>query len=56
MNIDLASSATANSVTNNNDTAMSLRSQKGCYFFVAMAILFPVIAAIGFAPSYQADE
>src|SRR5882762_1906527 len=54
MNIDLTSDVTAGSVTNNNDTAISLSSRKGRYFFVAMAILFPVIAAIGFTPSYQA--
>jgi hypothetical protein len=39
------------SLTDKEATRTALRSR---YFFVGMAILFPIIAVIGFAPSYQA--
>ncbi|WP_426671504.1 hypothetical protein ACPPVU_09725 [Mucilaginibacter sp. McL0603] len=48
-----ATQSTAGAIA--NDVAKTRAgSRKARYFFVGMAILFPVIAVIGFTPSYQA--
>jgi len=52
MNIDSAFNTAASSVAN-HDTATKPGSRKGRYFFVAMAILFPIITALGFGSDYM---
>ncbi|SEJ36172.1 hypothetical protein SAMN05216327_10934 [Dyadobacter sp. SG02] len=36
-----------------NTTPRSVNIRKGRYFFVSMAILFPILVALGFVPDYQ---
>ena len=54
MNIATALQTTASLVADNDNKITRTHTRRGRYFFVKMAILFLIMAVIGFTPSYQA--